>query len=775
MPTDQPAQCCAKSCASSLIPPTPFNSVLAPNAENAHDGSMHTRLSITEMDCPTEESLIRGKLSGMPGIFAVNFNLMQRILTVTHAPNSETLDALLAAIAALGFTPELLKDDADASGVQPPSASVSAPKTSKSHGRLLVAGLAAAAAEAVAWLAWPSALAALLALVAVLLCGLTTYKKGWIALKNFNLNINALMCIAITGAFLIGQWAEAAMVMVLFTLAEMIEARSLDRARQAIKNLLQLSPEQATVRQSDGAWQSVLAKDVRVGEVVRIRPGECIPLDGLILSGQSTLNQAAITGESLPVEKSVGESVFAGTLNESGSFEYQVSSRASESTLARIIHAVEAAQSARAPIQRFVDRFAKIYTPCVFAVAFLVAIVPPLLLGSVWTEAIYQALVLLVIACPCALVISTPVTVVSGLAAAAKQGILIKGGAYLEEGRKLRCLFLDKTGTLTQGKPKQTDFLVWDEPLALDAQALALRTRQIRQWALSLASRSDHPVSRALVADQSAAAQHEPLSLLEVIDFSALPGKGVQGKIDGQMYCLGNQRLLREQNLCSSALVAQLKRFEEQGKSAVCLSNGKSVLALFAVADTVKESSRAALSELRLLGVKSIMLSGDNQRTAHTIAQQVGLDEAYGDLLPEDKLNMIEREIATRQGSSKVGMVGDGINDAPALARADIGFAMGAAGTGVAIETADVVLMDDDLRKLARFIRLSRRTHTILWQNISLALGIKALFLILTLSGLGSMWMAVFADVGASLLVIGNGLRVLQGEKLREKTSKSPI
>ena len=620
-----------------------------------------------------------------------------------------------------------------------------APEPAKPWWPLALAGAAAIASEAVHWSGLPTWLAAALALVAVALSGITTYKKGWIAIRNGNLNINALMSIAVTGALLLGQWPEAAMVMVLFTIAELIEAKSLDRARNAIRGLLQLSPERATVLQANGSWQDVAAKSVAVDARVRVKPGERIALDGTIVSGRSAINQAPITGESLPVEKVEGDPVFAGTINASGSFEYSVTAAANDSTLARIIHAVEEAQGARAPTQRFVDQFARIYTPVVFAIAVAVAVLPPLLMGGIWFDWIYKALVLLVIACPCALVISTPVTIVSGLAAAARQGILIKGGIYLEEGRKLKWLALDKTGTITHGKPAQTDFMVLS---AMDSTAL-------RSLAASLASRSDHPVSRALAH----AAERDGVLLRTVDAFEALPGRGTQGVIDGRLFYLGNHRLIHEQGRCSDALEARLSALEQQGKTVILLADETQVHGMFAVADTVKESSREAIAELHALGIKTTMLTGDNAHTARAIAAQVGIDEARGDLLPEDKLQVIESKI---KGGHVVGMVGDGINDAPALARANIGFAMGGAGTGTAIETADVALMDDDLRKLPRFVRLSRHTHALLVQNIVLALGIKAVFLVLTLTGAGTMWMAVFADVGASLLVVGNGLRLLR-------------
>nr|WP_240039400.1 heavy metal translocating P-type ATPase [Achromobacter aloeverae] len=687
------------------------------------------------MDCPTEETLIRRKLGAMPEVRQLHFNLMQRVLTVVHA--TPALASVQAAIKDLGMTPSVLEGSA-----------APTPAAAPTRWRGLIAGgVLAALAEAVHFagnpLLGPVPVSAALALLAVLACGLTTYRKGWIAIRNGNLNINALMSIAVTGAAAIGQWPEAAMVMFLFNVAELIEARSLDRARNAVRGLLDLAPAQATVRQADGSWQDAPAASLKVGDVVRVRPGERIAADGVLVAGASAVDQSPITGESLPAEKTVGDPVYAATVNTHGAFEYRVSAAAADSTLARIIHAVEQAQGARAPTQRFIDRFARIYTPAVVALALLVACVPPLALGQPWLVAIYRALTLLIIACPCALVISTPVSVVSGLTAAARRGILIKGGAYLENGRRLRWLALDKTGTITHGRPTLTDLL----PLDGTPEAAA------RRAAASLAARSDHPVSLAIAAGAAVAGP-----LAEVEEFAALPGRGTRGRIDGVTYHLGNARLMRELGLDTPALAQALDALESQGKTAVVLADPQRALAIAAVADTVKPASRQAIADLHALGLRTLMLSGDNQATVRAIADEVGMDAALGEQLPEHKLQALEE----RAGEGLVGMVGDGINDAPALARADIGFAMGAAGTGTAIETADVALMDDDLRKIGEFVRLSRATHRVLVQNIVLALGIKAVFLALTLAGAATLWMAVFADVGASLLVVANGLRLLR-------------
>lgn len=701
---------------------------------------------IVNMDCPMEEALIRKRLGSMPGITEMEFNLMQRVLTVHHSlPNTESIEAALKSI---DMHPEAVVQNAAAKPIAAPSFA---------WGSLALAGAFAAISEAIELMQdWnvtpfgfdfalsPLPLPLIFAVLAIALGGLTTYRKGWIALKNGNLNINALMSVAVTGAVIIGHYPEAAMVMVLFNLSEALEARALDKARNAIRHLMEMTPEKATVQQADGMWHEMDIRQVVVGSLVRVRPGEKVALDGVLTQGRSAINQAPITGESMPVEKEQGDTVYAGTINESGSFEFQVTALASQSTLARIIHAVEEAQGSRAPIQRFVDQFARFYTPAVFLGAILAALVPPLFLGSAWLESVYTALVLLVIGCPCALVISTPVSIVSGMAAATRQGILIKGGLFLEQGRKLKWLALDKTGTITHGKPKLTDML-----------ALSLmehEKEQVVRIASSIASRSDHPVSRAIAED----AKSKQIALLDVADFAAVAGQGVSGNVEGKVWRLGNLRMVGA--LRTDAVDGAVQTLEKQGKSVVLLMDESNVYALFAVADTVKESSIEAIADLRRLGVKTMMLTGDNVHTAQTIAAQVGVDEFRGNLLPEDKLRAVEK----LEASGVTGMVGDGINDAPALARASIGFAMAAAGTDAAIETADVALMDDDLRKIPRFIRLSRATYAILVQNIALALGVKAVFLLLAFTGQATMWMAVFADVGTSLLVVANGLRAMQ-------------
>jgi Zn2+/Cd2+-exporting ATPase len=730
-------------------------------------------LSIPLMDCAAEEADIRHALAGVEGIRRLRFSLAQRTLAI-DAP-AEVLPEAIQAVNRAGYSARPIEPSEPHAPGEPhashaaraggagggcghahhagqasrpaPAARLAAALMSQGPARYGLALVLALGAELVHFLAPQTAswLAAGmgLAVVAIFLAGFSTYAKGLATLRRGRLNINALMTVAVTGAFLIGQWPEAAMVMALYAIAEWIEARAVDRARHAIQGLLSLTPETAEVLQADGQWLATPVAQVTVGRSIRVRPGARVALDGVVTAGGSTLDQSAVTGESLPVDKAVGDAVFAGTVNLSGTLELRVSAEAGGTLMARIIHAVEQAQASRAPTQQFVDRFARVYTPAVFAVAVLAAVGLPLVMNTPWLEAVYKALVLLVIACPCALVISTPVSVVSGLAAAARRGILIKGGVHLENARRIRAIAMDKTGTLTDGKPRL---------VAQTVVATSVDAAHAFAWAAALASHSDHPVSKAIAAGLGQSGGR-------IEGFTAWAGRGVGARVDGQALVLGNHRLIEEKGLCSEALEAALAVHEAQGRSVTLLASEREVLALFAVADTLKPGSVEALAALRQLGVGTVMLTGDNRTTAAAIAQASGIDDAQGELLPEDKLRAIE---ALQQRRGFTAMVGDGINDAPALARANIGIAMGGVGTDIAMEAADVVIMNDDLNRIPETIRLSGRVHRVLRQNMALALGIKAVFLVLALMNHATMWMAVFADMGASLLVVANGLRLLR-------------
>lgn len=742
-PVESTSSCSSDACCG----PSPTPAVPLP-AVDSHD---RRSFFVATMDCTSEESEIRRAVAHVGGVRAMTFQLGQRTLSIDA--QGQSLDQALSAIRQAGFDPQPVAARRPGAAVQGVD-DAHAGHVHESGGageikRLAIALLLAIVAEAIGYLmpdaiAWKAAGLAVAA-AAIGFAGLAVYKKGLAALVHGRLNINALMTVAVTGAFVIGQWPEAAMVMALYAIAEAIEARAVDRARNAIKGLLAMAPEEALVRQNDGTWQTVPAAGVELDAIVQVRPGERVPIDGVVVTGTTSIDQAPVTGESVPVDKSPGDAVYAGTVNVNGTFELRATALASNSTLARIIHAVEEAQGSRAPTQGLVDRFAAVYTPAVFAIALAVALLGPWLLGWTWPQAVYKALVLLVIACPCALVISTPVTIVSALAAAARRGILIKGGIFLEQARKLKVVALDKTGTITEGKPK----LVGCEAIN-PAEA-----DRVQVLAAALAAHSDHPVSRAIT-------QGLPPSTIQVNGFQAVAGRGVQASVDGQPLFLANHRMIEERGLCSPALESRLRQHENAGHTVTLLASDEAVLAIFAVADTVKPSSREAVASLRALGISTVMLSGDNQTVATAIAREAGIDEARGGLLPEDKLAAI-RSLQAERGFTA--MVGDGINDAPALAQADIGIAMGAAGTDTAMETADIVVMNDDLRRIAETVRLSRSTRTVLWQNIAVALGFKVVFFALAVFGSATMWMAVFADMGASLLVVVNGLRLLSKGK----------
>ncbi len=714
-------------------------SVVAAQAEISSD-EVFAKLRIEEMDCAAEEAEIRRALSKIETIRSLRFNLGKRELGIDA--DADSVLQSIEAIRKAGFTPKLVDEETDSGKFLEPEKGFWA-----TWGKLLGSLILAILAEILDF-AFPDVqeinnLGMALAGVAIIMAGLDVYVKGLKALTQGRLNINALMTVAVTGAFLIGQWPEAAMVMALYAIAEAIEAKAVDRARNAIKSLMALTPENAEVQQSDGSWKRELVKDIQIDAKVRVKPGERIPLDGIVTAGQSAVDQSPVTGESLPIDKSPADEIYAGTINQAAELEMRVTALSTNSTISRIIEAVEQAQGSRAPTQRFVDRFAAVYTPAVFVLALAVALLMPWLMGWTWLQSIYKALVLLVIACPCALVISTPVTVVSGLAAAAKRGILIKGGVYLEEARKIKAVALDKTGTITEGKPKLVASVM------LDGEE---NKTEIEGIAVSLAYRSDHPVSKAISEKSSG-------KLKNVTDFKAVAGRGVQGVIKGKTYYLANHRWIKELNLSTEALEIRLGTYLNAGRTVSLLANDEKVLAIFAVADTIKPFSTIAIEELKKLGVAPVMLTGDNEATAKIVGMQAGVAEIKGNLLPEDKLKEIE---ALQKKYGTTAMTGDGINDAPALARADIGFAMGAAGTHTAMEAADVLVMNDDLRRLPETIRLSQQTHTILWQNIAIALGIKFIFLILALFANASMWMAVFADMGASLIVVMNGLRLIR-------------
>ena len=559
-------------------------------------------------------------------------------------------------------------------------------------------------------------------------------------------DMNLLMAIAVIGAAAIGEWFEAAVVTFLFAVSLALESWSVGRARRAVEALMAIAPPTARVIGPDGTATEVNATDVAVGTMILIKPGDRIPLDGTVRRGSSDVNQAPITGESLPVEKAPPADVFAGTVNGDGALEVEVTRVAGETTLAQIIRMVEEAQSRRAPSEQWVDRFARVYTPAILAAAIAVAVVGPLLSGDATWPWVYRALVLLVIGCPCALVISTPVSIVASLAAAAKAGVLVKGGTFIEAPAKLRALALDKTGTLTVGAPEVVDV----QPLGNHSEEELLRAMG------AIEDHSDHPLARAIVAE----VKRRGISFPTAAEVRAVQGRGVTANVDGKRYWLGSHRYLEEMGQQTPALQDQLNTKTSAGRTVVVMGTEDHVCGFITLADAVRPESLAAIKSLREAGVEHIvMLTGDNKPTADRIGREVGIDEVRAELLPADKVAAVDELVGRYE---YVAMIGDGVNDAPAMGRATIGVAMGAAGSDAAIEAADVALMADDLARLPWLIRHSRRTLAIIRQNVALSLGVKVVFVVLTFAGYASLWAAIAADMGVSLLVIANALRLLQ-------------
>ena len=566
------------------------------------------------------------------------------------------------------------------------------------------------------------------------------------------LDINVLMVIAVIGAIALGEWFEAAMVVWLFGISEWLEAFSLVRARRAIRDMMTVAPKDALVRR-DGAIVPLPIESVRVGDVVLVQPGDRVPVDGVVTHGESAVNQAPITGESWPADKAIGDRVFAGSINGNGALDVRVDRAASDTTIARIIHLVEEAQSRRAPIQTFVDRFARLYTPAVVVIAAIIAIVPPTitsvemlsLAAGGWGDWFYRALVLLVVSCPCALVISTPVAIVSALTTAARAGVLIKGGAHLERLTAVRCVAFDKTGTLTEGRVAVTEVLGIGTTSA----------HEVLSVAASLEARSEHPIGRAIV-DRARAAG---LAFAEGTGFRALPGLGAEATVASGVAVIGSHRFFESRDMCSDAVHARMAEVEATGATPVFVGRDGAALGVIGLADSLRESSGRTVTALRAAGVEHVvLLTGDTRRSADATRDASGVDEVYADLMPEDKVTLIEM---LRREHDVVAMVGDGVNDAPALAAADVGIAMGA-GTGVALETADVALVGNDLTRLPFALRLSRDTLATIKTNVAIALGLKGAFVALTVFGAATLWMAVLADTGASLLVVANSLRLLR-------------
>jgi Zn2+/Cd2+-exporting ATPase len=719
---------------------SPSKIVLNPDAAAERE----TTLAIAGMDCAEEVAAIQRALKPLPGVREVRANLLAGKATISH-------DA--------SMTPELLIEAIGREGLKATVATANAGEASEAAQRprlisVLISGIFTGLGLLIRWRLQDDSATILIFAVAIMSGGWFILPKALRALRRFALDMNVLMTVAVAGAAAIGEWQEGAAVAFLFSLSELLESFSVARARKALSSLMKLSPPVALLKDG-GSFLEVPVEQVKPNNVIAIKSGARIPLDGEVIGGESTVDQAPITGESVPVEKNKGDIVFAGSINGEGSLDVRVTKLSTDTTLAKIIHLVEEAQSQKAPSQRFVDVFAKYYTPSVMVLSLLVLFVPPLLFHGAWFTWIYRALVLLVIACPCALVISTPVSIVSGLTAMARRGVLIKGGAFLEAIGKLRALALDKTGTITEGKPRVT------KVHALNATAES----EIVRIAAAIDAHSEHPLAQAVVDY----AKKQKIDFTRSENYKAHRGRGATGRIDNHDYFLGNHRFTHELAVCSEEIERLLAEIEGEAQSVVVVGHMPhpgckgEVLGILAVGDAVRANAKDAIIALHKAGVrKVVMLSGDNQRTVDAIAKQAGIDEAYGDLLPDQKVDRI-KELMKRE--RYVGMVGDGVNDAPAMAIATVGIAMGAAGTDTAIETADLALMKDDLGKIAETVLLGRRTVRVIQANIVFALLVKAVFLVLAVLGYTSLWLAIAADTGATLVVIANALRLLRVSK----------
>ncbi len=709
-----------------------------------------TVFKVHGLDCAEEVALLRAELLPLPGVSELSFDVVRGKMTVVHAPATAPEGELIAAVTRAGLSAVRWSDEHR----------TAAPTLFRWRDRrilvTIVAGLLLVAGNIVhvAREGWTSVLegadvplaSKALYVLAAIAGAWFILPKAWRALARLRPDMNLLMTVAVSGAILLGEYLEAATVSFLFALSLALEAWSVGRARRAIESLLAHSPQQATVIRG-GVESSLPPGEVAVGSEVVVRPGEKIPLDGRIEQGAASVDQSSITGESTPMEKAMGDEVFAGTINLDGVIHLRTTKLAEDTTLARIVRLVGDAQSQRSPSEQWVERFARVYTPAVMIAALAIMVGPPLATEAAWGEWFYRGLVLLVIACPCALVISTPVSIVAAIAAAARRGILVKGGPAMEAPARLRAIAFDKTGTLTVGRPEVVEVV----PLSGHSR------EELLQIAAAIEARSTHPLGVAIVsAAQQAGILPEPST-----DYRIVPGQGATARLDGRDVWIGSYRLLDARGHGTPKLYERSRALEQRGMSLVAVGEDRHVCGLIGLADAVRPAAQGTLQELHALGIRPIvMLTGDHRAAAEGVAQRAGVDEVYAELLPEDKVKRVE-ELVARHGA--VAMIGDGVNDAPALARATIGIAMGAAGADAALETADVALMGDDLTAIPWLVRHARWTVAVIRQNIFAALGVKLLFVLLSLCGYASLWAAIAADTGMSLAVVINGLRLLRG------------
>ncbi|MFZ3170748.1 MAG: heavy metal translocating P-type ATPase [Carboxydocellales bacterium] len=704
-------------------------------AENTGQKTKDSVFRLSGLDCADCAAKLEKKLIAQPLVEEAKVNFATAKLTIRY---SGTVEEVIRTVEEAGYGAEL-------EGQETTKVEKSFWQKNRKTILTAISGILVGTGFILSSFGTPEAITIPIYLLAMLTGGFYTARSGFYSLKTLSLDMNFLMSVAAIGAAAIGEWLEGATVVFLFSLGNTLQAYTMEKTRNSIRALMGLSPKEALVRRN-GKEMRLPLNEIEIGDIIIVKPGERIAMDGKVTAGTSGVNQAPITGESMPIKKKPGDEVFAGTITEQGSLDIEVTKLVEDTTLSKIIQLVEEAQAQKAPSQQFVDVFAKYYTPAVIFTAVAIAALPSLIFGAPFVPWFKKALILLVIACPCALVISTPVAIVAAIGSAAKKGVLIKGGAYLEAAGALNAIAFDKTGTLTTGRPEVTDIV----PVG------NRKPEEIIEIAAVIETRSQHPLADAILRY----VRDKNIPIREGADFESITGKGAKINIDGKSFYIGNPRLFEELGVDFQNQAAEIARLQKEGKTVMLVGDAHDLYGLAAVADVVRETSIIAVQKLKEVGIKKvIMLTGDNRGTAQAISENVGVDEFRAELLPEDKLNVV-KDLLSQYG--KVGMVGDGVNDAPALASATVGIAMGGAGTDTALETADIVLMADDLSKLPYAIKLSRKALRVIKENITFALVVKGIFLVLTFMGMANLWMAVFADTGAALLVIANGMRLFK-------------
>lgn len=687
---------------------------------------------VVGMDCGGCAKSIENHLNMIPTVNSVSVNFSTGKMKVDH---ENSVEDIVSEVSKIGYKASLITNRN--------KATETSKKNKEGYGLITFSGILIALGFIGSYNGVSSLMTTILYAIAIVISGYKPVKSAYYAIKSRSLDMNVLMSAAAIGAALIGEWFEGATVVWLFALGNALQNRSIEQTRKSIRNLMDLAPSEAWIKVGSELIKKPV-EEVLIGQIVVIKPGERIPLDGEVIQGETSVNQAPITGESIPVDKLNGDNVYAGTINESGSIEIKVTKLVEDTTIAKIIHLVEEAQEQKAPTQAFIDKFASIYTPIVFVLALVVIVLPPLLGIGTWGEWVYKGLALLVVACPCALVISTPVAIVSAIGNAAKNGVLIKGGTFLEKAGDINAIAFDKTGTLTEGKPKVSG-----------VEALTTSENELISLALTLENYSTHPIAKTIVEYAKDKGVREKNGEL----FKNIVGKGVQATVNGEVHYAGNLKLFEDLEI-SLDIKSKAEEIQSQGKTVVIIGTQQEIMGIISVSDTIRSTTVKALNGLKQVGVNQlIMLTGDNEGTAKMISSETNINRYFAELLPEDKVDAIKQ---LQSEGHKVAMVGDGINDAPALATADLGIAMGGAGTDTAMETADIVLMADNLEKLPHTIKLSRKALAIIKQNIWFSLIVKFIALVLIFPGWLTLWMAVLSDTGAAIIVILNALRLLR-------------